>query len=36
MMLFAFTHVLTRSNPLGRKARAEFSHGGPAAAGPGA
>ena len=29
MMLFAFTHVLTRSNPLGRKARGEFSHGGP-------
>ena len=29
MMLFAFTHVLTRSNPLGRKARGEFRHGGP-------
>ena len=29
MILFGFTHVLTRANPLGRKARAEFSHGGP-------
>ena len=28
-MLFAFTHVLKRSNPVGRRARAEFSHGGP-------
>ena len=27
--LFAFAHVLTRSNPLGRRARAERSHGGP-------
>jgi putative flavoprotein involved in K+ transport len=28
-MLFAFTNVLTRSNPLGRKARLQFRHGGP-------
>jgi putative flavoprotein involved in K+ transport len=29
VMLFAFTQVLTRSNPLGRKARENFRHGGP-------
>jgi putative flavoprotein involved in K+ transport len=28
-MLMGFTHVLTRSNPVGRKAREEFRHGGP-------
>ena len=28
-MLLAFSHVLTRSNPVGRKARQEFRHGGP-------
>lgn len=28
-MLIIFTHVLKRSNPLGRKARERFSHGGP-------
>ena len=29
MILFGFTHILTRANPLGRKARVEFTHGGP-------
>jgi putative flavoprotein involved in K+ transport len=29
MMIFAFTNVLTRSNPLGRKAKEHFRHGGP-------
>jgi putative flavoprotein involved in K+ transport len=28
-MLFVFRHVLTRSNPLGRKAKDHFRHGGP-------
>ena len=29
VMLFAFTNVLTRSTPMGRKAREHFRHGGP-------
>ena len=29
MMLLTFTHVLKRSNPVGRKAREHFRHGGP-------
>ena len=35
-MLFVFRNVLTRTNPIGRKAQAHFRHGGPAASGPGA